>query len=75
MSGVSHDAIQRCIDLYDQGYHYVVDLDLKAYFDTVNHDTLMKFLKYEITDEWTLRLIRKFLTSGVMNGQMFERSE
>lgn len=44
------------IDLYDQGYHYVVDLDLKAYFDTVNHDMLMKFLKYEITDEWTLRL-------------------
>lgn len=71
----AHDAIQRCIDLYDQGYHYVVDLDLKAYFDTVNHDMLMKFLKYEITDEWTLRLIRKFLTSGVMNGQMFERSE
>lgn len=71
----AHDAIQRCIDLYDQGYHYVVDLDLKAYFDTVNHDMLMKFLKYEITDEWTLRLIRKFLTSGVMNGQTFERSE
>lgn len=58
----AHDAIQRCIDLKD-------------YFDTVNHDMLMKFLKYEITDEWTLRLIRKFLTSGVMNGQMFERSE
>ena len=71
----AHDAIQRCIDLYDQGYHYVVDLDLKAYFDMVNHDMLMKFLKYEITDEWTLRLIRKFLTNGVMNGQMFERSE
>lgn len=45
----AHDAVQRCIELYDQGYHYVVDLDLKAYFDTVNHDMLMKFLKYEIT--------------------------
>ena len=53
----------------------MVDLDLKAYFDTVNHDMLLKFLKYESTDEWTLRLIRKFLTSGVMNGQTFERSE
>lgn len=71
----AHDAVQRCIELYDQGYHYVVDLDLKAYFDTVNHDMLMRFLKYEITDEWTLRLIRKFLTSGAVNGQMFELSE
>lgn len=38
----AHDAIQQVIDLYNQGYHCVVDLDLKAYFDTDNHDLMMK---------------------------------
>lgn len=69
------DAIARTVALYNSGYHYVVDLDLKAYFDTVNHDMLMKFLERQIDDRWTLRLIRRFLTSGTMNGKMFERSE
>ena len=40
----AHDAIRQVIDLYNQGYHWVVDLDLKAYFDTVNHDLMMKFV-------------------------------
>lgn len=71
----AHDAIARATSLYDEGYHYVVDLDLKAYFDTVNHDMLMKFLERYISDRWTLRLIRRFLTSGTMNGKMFESSE
>ncbi|MCD2256010.1 group II intron reverse transcriptase/maturase [Lactobacillus sp. CC-MHH1034] len=70
----AHDAIKRVIALYDQGYHYVIDLDLKAYFDTVNHDLLMKFVGQYIDDPWLLRLIRKFLTSGIMNGGLFEKS-
>lgn len=53
----------------------MIDLDLKAYFDIVNHDMLIKFLERDITDRWVLRLIRRFLTSGTMNGKMFERSE
>lgn len=56
------------------GYHYVIDLDLKAYFDTVNHDLLMKFLTQYFDDPWLLRLVRKFLASGVMNGRLFEQS-
>ncbi|WP_125755063.1 group II intron reverse transcriptase/maturase [Lacticaseibacillus hegangensis] len=71
----AHDAIQRAVELDDQGYRYVVDLDLKAYFDTVNHDMLIKFLERRINDRWLLRLIRRFLTSGTMNGKMLERSE
>ena len=71
----AHDAIQRAVELDNQGYRYVVDLDLKAYFDTVNHDMLIKFLERRINDRWLLRLIRRFLTSGTMNGKMFERSE
>ncbi|WP_125608460.1 group II intron reverse transcriptase/maturase [Lapidilactobacillus bayanensis] len=70
----AHDAVQRVIELDNAGYRYVVDLDLKAYFDTVNHDMLMKFLGQRISDPWLLRLIRRFLTSGAMNGPLFERS-
>ncbi|ARO02033.1 group II intron reverse transcriptase/maturase [Lactiplantibacillus plantarum] len=71
----AHDAIKRVTSLYNQGYHYVVDLDLKAYFDTVNHDLLMNFIQQQITDPWLLHLIRRFLTSGVMNGKMFQRTD
>ncbi len=71
----AHEAIGRVTSLYNQGYHYVVDLDLKAYFDTVNHDLLIKFIGQYINDPWLLRLIRRFLTSGVMNGKLFEKSD
>ncbi|EIW12932.1 reverse transcriptase/maturase family protein [Lactiplantibacillus pentosus KCA1] len=68
----AHDAIKSVTSLYNQGYHYVVDLDLKAYFDTVNHDLLMNFIQQQVTDPWLLHLIRRFLTSGVMNGKLFQ---
>ncbi|MFC6163716.1 group II intron reverse transcriptase/maturase [Lactiplantibacillus dongliensis] len=71
----AQQAISRVVSLYNQGYHYVVDLDLKAYFDTVNHDLLTKFVGQYINDLWLLRLIRRFLTSGVMDGKLFERSD
>ena len=67
----AHDAIAKVVDLYNQGYRRVVDLDLKAYFDNVNHDLMIKYLQQYIDDPWTLRLIRKFLTSGVL----FAKSE
>ena len=50
----------------------MIDLDLKAYFDTVNHDLMMKFVSRYVQDPWLLKLIRQFLTSGVMNGRVFE---
>ncbi|AUI71790.1 group II intron reverse transcriptase/maturase [Companilactobacillus alimentarius] len=71
----AHDTIKCVAEFYDQVYHVMIDLDLKSYFDTVNHDLLMKFIKRYIDDEWLLRMIRKFLTSGVMDGQLFQKSE
>ncbi|MCC4394418.1 RNA-directed DNA polymerase, partial [Limosilactobacillus reuteri] len=50
-------------------------LDLKAYFDNVNHDLMIKYLQQYIDDPWTLRLIRKFLTSGVLDHELFAKSE
>ncbi|MRG69220.1 group II intron reverse transcriptase/maturase, partial [Lactobacillus reuteri] len=71
----AHDAISKVVDLYNQGYRRVVDLDLKAYFDNVNHDLMIKYLQQYIDDPWTLRLIRKFLTSGVLDHGLFAKSE
>lgn len=70
----AQDAIAKVIDLYNHGYRRVVDLDLKAYFDNVNHDLMMKYLQQYIDDPWILRLIRKFLTSGVLDHGLFVRS-
>ncbi|SFG94863.1 group II intron reverse transcriptase/maturase [Sporolactobacillus nakayamae] len=63
----AHDALKRAKTYYEEGYRYVVDLDLKSYFDTVNHDKLMYCVEKRIKDKRVLRLIRKFLRSGVVN--------
>ena len=68
----AQDAIAKVVKLlYNHGYRRVVDLDLKAYFDNVNHDLMIKYLQQYIDDPWTLRLIRKFLTSGVLDHGLF----
>lgn len=72
---VAQDVIARVVDLYNQGYRRVVDLDLKAYFDNVNHDLMIKYLQQYIDDPWTLKLILKFLTSGVLDHGLFSMSD
>jgi len=61
----AHDAINRAKEYYKMGYRTVVDIDLKQYFDTVDHDKLMHYVEEHIQDKIILRLIRKFLRSGV----------
>ena len=62
----AHQAIGRAKQYYDEGYTYVVDLDIEKYFDTVNHDLLIKMVRETVKDEGVIALIRKFLKSGVM---------
>jgi RNA-directed DNA polymerase len=57
------------------GYQFVVDIDLSKFFDRVNHDRLMARLATRIMDRRVLRLIRSFLTAGVMEDGAFEASE
>ena len=67
----AHDAMDRAKAYYDDGYRSVVDIDMKQYFDTVNHDKLMFHLEEHIKDKAILTLVRKFLTSGVsVNGKV-----
>lgn len=59
-------AIIKCLDMMNDGYSWIVDIDLEKFFDTVNHDKLMNIISRTITDGDTISLIRKFLVSGVM---------
>jgi RNA-directed DNA polymerase len=61
-----HQAIEQSIKYYEQGYKMVVDCDLKSYFDTINHQKLMEYLEKFIQDKVILKLIWKFLKSGIL---------
>jgi group II intron reverse transcriptase/maturase len=61
-----HGALEEAKGYFDEGYKYVVDIDLAKYFDTVNHDKLVWMLREVIKDERVIKLIRRFLISGVM---------
>ena len=59
-------AIEEALVHLNEGYEWVIDLDIEKYFDTVNHDKLISILRERINDAKTLRLIRQFLQAGVM---------
>lgn len=61
-----HDAVRKARTFMQEGYRIVVDIDLEKFFDRVHHDRLMARLAEEITDKTLLKLIRKYLQSGVM---------
>jgi group II intron reverse transcriptase/maturase len=71
----AHQAIQQAKKYYEEGYRYVVDLDLEKYFDTVNHDLLIKMVRETVKDEAVIAMIRKFLKSGVMIDGLVSQTE
>ena len=62
----AHDALEKTLEYLNEGFEWVVDMDIEAYFDTVNHDKLISILREEVKDSNTLHLIRKFLQAGIM---------
>ena len=71
----AHDAVKRCQEYINQGYKWVVDIDLQAYFDTVNHDILIGLVYKEVKDVRVISLIRKYLKAGVMINGVSKMSE
>jgi len=67
-----HGAVRQYREFLRAGYKYVVDIDISKFFDRVNHDRLMSRLSTRIKDKRVLKLIRRFLTSGVMIGGLTE---
>src|SRR6267142_5730003 len=62
------DALRRVDELLKSGHVYVVDADLKSYFDTIPHERLMDRLRERIADGRILGLIASFLKAGIMDG-------
>lgn len=62
----AHQAISTAQSYLKSGYSMVVDIDLESFFDRVNHDRLMSRLAQQIEDKRVLKLIRAYLTAGIM---------
>lgn len=71
----AHMALDAISEALAEGKVWVVDADLKSYFDTIPHDRLIDRVAEEISDGSVLRLIRGFLESGVMEGGTFTLNE
>jgi RNA-directed DNA polymerase len=62
----AHDAVKQAQAYIQEGYRYVVDMDLEKFFDRVNHDILMARIARKVKDKRVLKLIRGYLNAGVM---------
>ena len=67
----AHQAIKLAEQYYEEGYRTVVDCDLKSYFDTIHHQRLRAYLEEFITDKTVLKLIWKFLRSGILDKDIY----
>ena len=61
-----HQAVTRVRELHRQGYRYVLDADIKGFFDNIPHPVIMAGVAAEVADGNILRLVERFLKSGVM---------
>ena len=62
----AHQAVRQVREYFRLGYKQVVDIDLAAFFDSVNHDVLMRLVAQRVKDKRVLKLIGKYLRAGVM---------
>ena len=71
----AHDALRKCLEYIDDGYKYVVDMDLEKFFDTVNQSKMVQVLSRDIGDGREISLIHKFMRAGVIDCNKFEETE
>lgn len=70
-----HDAIMKAKEIMNEGYKWVVDLDLEKFFDTVNQDLLISIIRRTVNEDKVVSLIRKYLQAGVLVNGVFEKTE
>nr|WP_319521027.1 group II intron reverse transcriptase/maturase [uncultured Sphaerochaeta sp.] len=71
----AHDALRRCLANANEGYDWVVDMDLERFFDTVNHSKLIQVLSEKVKDGRVVSLIHRFLRAGVVVKGMYQKTE
>ena len=71
----AHDALKQCQQNVNDGYVYVVDMDLEKFFDTMCQSKLMEVLSRTIKDGRVISLIHKYLNAGVISRGVFEKTE
>lgn len=71
----AQDAVIKAKEIMNNGYKWVVDLDLEKFFDTVNQDLLISIIRKRVNEDKVVSIIRKYLQAGVLVNGVFERSE
>jgi len=71
----AHDALKKCLEYIDDGYKYVVDMDLEKFFDTVNQSKMVQLLSRDIEDGRVISLIHKFMRAGALICDKYEETK
>jgi group II intron reverse transcriptase/maturase len=71
----AHMGIEKSLSFMNDGFDWLVDIDLERFFDTVNQDRLMNLIARQVKDGDVISLIRKYLKSGIMIDGTFTKSE
>jgi len=67
-----HQAIEKVLDIWHDGFCFVLDADIKGFFDNIPHQVIMTGLSNVVTDGNILDLVKRFLKSGVMDNGVFK---
>src|SRR6202165_1863356 len=67
-----HMAVRQVLELHQQGYTYVLDADIKGFFDNLPHSVIMAGVAAEVADGNILELVERFLKAGVMEEGVFQ---
>lgn len=70
----THDALKKCKEYANEGYTYVVDMDLEKFFDTVNQSKMIEILSRKIKDGRVISLIHKYLTAGAITDRKYDKT-
>lgn len=63
----AHMGMEEVLSYLNEGYEWIIDLDIEKFFDTVNHDKLISILRERVNDSRTLHLIRAYLQAGILD--------